>query len=114
MRPYPRLPSTTSPTEAERTMNDAPRMIPQEPEMNETRPEAITLHALHDIHNELSPLLTDIEVLLDLCQDCEGDSSQARARASTLHTVLVVLVGQLRIQLDTLCNPYRGTREVQP
>ena len=73
--------------------------------MNETRPEAITLHALHDIRNELSPLLTDIEVPLDLCQDCEGDSSQARARASTLHTVLVVLVGQLRIQLTPSAIP---------
>ena len=76
--------------------------------MHDTRPEAITLHALHHIHDELSPLLGDVEVLLDLCQDCEGDSSQARERASTLHTVLAGLASQLRIQLDTLCYADSG------
>jgi hypothetical protein len=58
----------------------------------------------HDVHNELSPLLNMVEVLLDLCFEIELGLSPAAARVDALMTVIVEQTARLRTHLDTMCG----------
>jgi hypothetical protein len=77
--------------------------------MTDTRPKAITRDDLHHIHNELSPILERIEILLEICFDAESDER----KTSVLHAVLESEVAQLRSRLDDVCST-DSRHEVQP
>jgi hypothetical protein len=55
----------------------------------------------YDLHNELSPLLLNMEVLINLCLDNDADCSD---RLCVLHGLLKSAAGQLHERLDTLCH----------
>jgi excisionase family DNA binding protein len=83
-----------------------------EPTMNDTRDGTINIRDLYDIHNELSPMLETIEVLIDLCIDVESDEH----KTGVLHTVLESEAAKLRNRLDALCSvpPRVAPEEGQP
>jgi hypothetical protein len=66
------------------------------------------LQDLRDIHNALSPILSDIEILIDICFDVESD----QRKTAVLHCMLESEAQRLRERLDELCCAFRS--EVQP
>jgi hypothetical protein len=61
-----------------------------------------------DVHNELSPLLTRMEVLIDMCLGIELGRSPAAERVDVLITVLDEQAAQLRTRLESLCGEKGG------
>jgi 5-carboxymethyl-2-hydroxymuconate isomerase len=56
------------------------------------------------VHNELSPTLGTLEVLLDLCLEIELGRSPAAERVDALMTVIVEQTAHLRSRLDAMCG----------
>jgi hypothetical protein len=77
-----------------------------------TQADAIDLRNLHDLHNELSPLLEIVETLIDVAMDYEGDSPDHYGRRQVINELLQAQAAQLRSRLDDLCCAYRN--EVHP
>jgi hypothetical protein len=76
-------------------------MIHQETVM---KPEALDSY---DVHNELSPILDTIEVLLEMCCEIELGISPAAARVDALVAVIIEKAADLRTALDTMCDVKR-------
>jgi hypothetical protein len=72
----------------------------------------INLSTLHTIHNELSPILDRIEVLIAVSLETIGDSAERQHRASVLLDVLESEAAHLREGFDRLCCAY--TRDPHP
>ena len=81
-------------------MEDAPGMIP---ELEPTMTTKTSLDSC-DVHNELSPMLDTIEVLLGMCSEIELGISRPAARVDALLSVIVEKTAELRTCLDTLCR----------
>jgi hypothetical protein len=56
---------------------------------------------LIDVHNELSPLLHRVEVLIDLAMESDYSSEQ---RLAVIHDLLQTEAKHLRARLDILCD----------
>jgi hypothetical protein len=63
----------------------------------------------YNLHNELSPLLVHMEVLIDPCLNNDANCSD---RLGVLHDLLESEAGRLRERLDTLCHA--STKEPPP
>jgi hypothetical protein len=55
---------------------------------------------LIDVHNELSPLLGRVEVLIDLAMESESSEQ----RLGVIHDLLRTEAAHLRTRLDILCE----------
>jgi hypothetical protein len=62
----------------------------------------------YTVHNELSPILDTIEVLLEMCDEIELGVGPAAARVDALVSVILEKAADLRTSLDTMCGVHVG------